>query len=150
MLGVLSTRDALRMAQERGLDLVEVGPKANPPVCKILDYGAYQYRIERQQRKQKAKVKQIEVKGIRLSLNIGQHDRDVRLKKAKEFLDEGNKVKIEMILRGRENAHADLARQIISQFITDLGANVEQALSKQGNKFFCLVGRASTTSHAQA
>lgn len=144
MLGVLSTRDALRMAQERGLDLVEVGPKANPPVCKILDYGAYQYRIERQQRKQKAKVKQIEVKGIRLSLNIGQHDRDVRLKKAKEFLDEGNKVKIEMILRGRENAHADLARQIISQFITDLGANVEQALSKQGNKFFCLVGKSAT------
>ncbi len=136
----MATRDALQLAQERGFDLVEVAPQANPPVCKLLDYGAYQYRLEKQQRKQRAKLKQIEVKGIRLSLNIGRHDRDVRLNQAKKFLGEGDKVKIEMILRGRENAHQDLAREIMMKFVADLGANVEQPIARQGKKFFCLIG----------
>lgn len=140
-LGVLAIQEALRIAQERGFDLVEVGPKANPPVCKLLDYGAYLYRQEKLQRQQRAKTKQIEVKGIRLSLKMGSHDRDIRLQQAKKFLAKGDKVKLEMIFRGRENAHRDLGGQIIQQFITDLGAKVEQPISRQGNKFFCLLGR---------
>lgn len=142
-LGAMATRDALQLAQERGFDLVEVAPQANPPVCKFLDYGAYQYRLEKQQRKQRANQKQIEIKGIRLSLNIGEHDRDVRLNQAKKFLGEGDKVKVEMILRGRENAHQDLAREIMMKFVADLGANVEQPISRQGKKFFCLIGNPS-------
>lgn len=138
-MGVLPIREALRIAQERGFDLVEVAPQANPPVCKLLDYGAYQYRLERAQRKQRAK--QIEVKGIRLSLKMGQHDRDIRLQQSRKFLANGDKVKLEMIFRGRENAHRDLGQQIIEQFIADLGAKVEQPLSRQGNKFFCLLGQ---------
>lgn len=138
--GVVPTRDALRMAQERSLDLVEVGPQAKPPVCKLMDFGAYQYRQERAARKQKAKVKQIEVKGIRLSLKMGAHDREVRAKQAGKFLSEGDKVKIEMIFRGRENAHRDLGAKIIQDFVTELGAVVEQPIARQGNKFFCLVG----------
>lgn len=137
----MATRDALQLAQERGFDLVEVAPQANPPVCKLLDYGAYQYRLEKQQRKQRANQKQIEIKGIRLSLNIGQHDRDVRLNQAKKFLGDGDKVKVEMILRGRENAHQDLAREIMMKFVADIGAKVEQPISRQGKKIFCLVGK---------
>ncbi len=140
-LGVLPTAEALRLAQERGFDLVEVGPTANPPVCKFLDYGAYQYRLEKQQRKQRAHAKQIEIKGIRLSLKMGAHDRDVRLNQSKKFLANGDKVKIEMILRGRENAHRDLGQQIIQQFITDLGAKIESPLTRQGNRFSILVGK---------
>lgn len=146
--GVVPTRDALRMAQERGLDLVEVGPTARPPVCKLIDFGAYQYRLERQARKHKAHARQIEVKGIRLSLKMGAHDREVRLKQSRRFLDQGDKVKIEMIFRGRENAHRDLGLKIIDEFIAQLGANVEQPIARQGNKFFCLVGAGPPTKPA--
>lgn len=135
----MPTQEALRLAQERGLDLVEVGPTSQPPVCKILDFGAYQYRQEKQARKQKAHARQIEIKGIRLSVNIGQHDREFRLKQAQKFFSQGHKVKLEVMLRGRENARPELARLTIEQFIADLNAKIEQPLNRQGKKFFVLI-----------
>lgn len=134
---MINTGEALRMAEERGFDLVEVSPKANPPVCKLLDYGAYQYRLEKVERKQKAKQKIIEVKGIRLSFKIGAHDLEIRKNQALKFIEKGDKVKLEMILRGREMAHQDMAREIISKFIESLGEKIiiEQPLTRQGNRF---------------
>ncbi len=142
-VGTISTAEALRMAQERGFDLVEVAPYAKPPVCKLLDFGAYQYRLEKQERKAKAHQKRVEVKGVRISFKIGDHDLAVRQETAKRFLSEGHKVKIEMILRGREFAHQDRARENVREFIAAMGDGiyVEQPLNKQGNKLFCIIGK---------
>lgn len=135
-LGIVDTAEALRMAQERGLDLVEVSPKANPPVAKILNYGSFKYKQEKQVQKQKAQVKKIETKGIRLSLGIGQHDKEIRLKQAREFLTEGNKIRTEMVLRGRERQQINLAREVINKFIGALEeiAVIEQPMTRQGGR----------------
>ncbi|MFA5107121.1 MAG: translation initiation factor IF-3 [Patescibacteria group bacterium] len=141
-LGVMNTSDALRLANERGLDLIEVAPNANPPVCKILDYNAYKYRQDKAERKSKAKQKKIELKGIRLSLKIGQHDFDHRVELARKFLEEGDKVKIEMILRGREMQHKERANKIMQDFIHLVdGAKIEQPLTRQGNRFSLIIGK---------
>lgn len=144
-LGVLSTYEAKNMAQERGYDLVEVNPKGNPPVCKLLDYGAYKYQLEKQERKAKARQKKTEVKGIRLSFKIGQHDREVKLKNAQKFLEQGHKVKIEMLFRGREMAHKEMGLEMVDNFVKELGekVEVEQPLSRQGRKYFTLVYKKS-------
>lgn len=140
-LGPLDTYKAQALAEERGLDLVEVSPKGNPPVARILDFGAYLFQQEKQERKHRAKQKKIEVKCIRLTLAIGKHDLEVRKKQAEKFLNDGHKVKIEMMLHGREIAHQDLGRQIIFEFIKELGDQVflEQMLTRQGRKFFTIV-----------
>ncbi len=140
-LGTLSTDEARRIAQERGYDLVEVNPKANPSVCKLLDYGAYMYQLEKQERKAKAKQKKTEVKGIRLSYKIGKHDREVKLRNSARFLDQGHKVKIEMLLRGREMAHKDMGQEMIQNFVKELGEGIEieQPISKQGRKYFVII-----------
>jgi len=142
-VGVITTVQALALAKERGLDLIEVSPKAVPPVCRLDNYGSFKYREEKEKQKQKAKAKKIELKGIRISLNIGSHDRDVRLGQAKEFFDEGHKVRIEMILRGRERQHVDLARAAITDFIRLLGDGVaiEQPITVMGGRFSTIVYR---------
>lgn len=139
----MATSDALALAQTRGFDLVEVAPMAKPPVCKILDYGAFQFRQEKQERKAKAQQKKVELKGIRLTFKIGQHDKETRKAKAIEFLDEGHKVQIEMRLRGRENAHAALAKQHVNDFVAMLGDDilVEQQVTQMGNRLYATVGR---------
>jgi translation initiation factor IF-3 len=142
-LGVLDTGKALALAQEKGLDLVEVAPMARPPVCKILDFGAFQFQIEKKERKAKANQKKVDLKGIRLTFRIGQHDKDTRKAQSLKFLDQGHKVVLEMRLRGRENAHKDLARQQMMQFAKDLGDSVaiESPLSFMGNRLTMIVGR---------
>jgi translation initiation factor IF-3 len=144
-LGVLNIEEALRTAQERGYDLVEVSPKENPPVCKLLDYGQFKYQKEKEQRIQKAKASKVEVKGIRLSVKIGEHDLEIRRKKAQEFLEDGQKLKIEIILRGREKAHADLAKQRIEDFIKSLESlfplHLEQPVTRSGGNLSAIVGR---------
>src|SRR5688572_8395912 len=101
----METARALSIAQERGLDLVEVAPMAKPPVCKILDFGAFLYQQERQQRKAKAQQKKVELKGVRLGFGMGKADKERQQDLARKFMDEGHKVQLEMRLRGRENAH---------------------------------------------
>ncbi|KKW34761.1 MAG: Translation initiation factor IF-3 [Candidatus Giovannonibacteria bacterium GW2011_GWA2_53_7] len=137
----MPTSEALRLATERGFDLVEVAPTANPPVCKLLDFGAYQYQLEKTERKARAKQKKTDVKGIRLSLKIGRHDLEFRVNLAKKFLDQGHKVRVEILLRGREKAHRGMAVDILNQYVASLGegAIVDQPLSQQGGKLFLIV-----------
>lgn len=142
-IGITSTDEALAIAQEKGLDLVEVSPLANPPVAKIVDYSKLKYQEEKERRKEKSKQKKIETKGIRLSLRIGPGDKAVRMKQAIKFLNNGDKVKIEMFLRGRERQHKDLARKIINEFIESIKEEmeiiVESSLSVQGGKLNVII-----------
>ncbi len=145
-LGVLKTPEALQKAREMEQDLVIIQPKAEPPVAKIVDFGKYKYEKEKENRKQKAKAKNVEVKGIRLSVRIGAHDLDVRRDQAKKFLEEGDKVKIEIILRGREKRHGDLAEKIIQEFAASLNQQLpiktEQPITRQGGQLTSIVGKA--------
>ncbi|MBT4849690.1 translation initiation factor IF-3 [Candidatus Parcubacteria bacterium] len=127
-LGVIPTSQALDLAEQKGLDLVEVSPKANPPVCRIIDYGKFQYQQTRSQQK----VKKVEIKGIRLSLKIGEHDLEVKEKQALKFLDQGHKVKIELRLKGRERApiFRTKSRDKINQFLEQLKSNVDFKIDK--------------------
>lgn len=123
-LGVMNTREAIDLAKEKGFDLIEVSPLANPPVAKIIDYGKFQYQQSRGQQK----VKTIETKGIRLSLNIGQHDLLVKQSQVKKFLSKGHNVKIELRLKGRQKAFRDKAREVIQQFLANI--EVEHKMDK--------------------
>jgi translation initiation factor IF-3 len=150
-LGVLPTNEAIAIAQQRELDLVEVSPKVspkeNPPVCKILDYGAFKYQKDKEKRAQKAHAKKVEVKGIRLSVKMGDHDENVRKEQALGFLEDGDKLKIEIILRGREKAHGELAIERINNFIKQIEQTyqlyIEQAVTRQGGNVSAIVGRKS-------
>lgn len=142
-VGVMPKEQALQIAREKGLDLVEISPKENPPIAKFVDFGKFKYEKEKETRKQKAHAKQIEVKGIRLSLKISGGDINVRRTQAEDFLNSGDKVRVEMILKGRERQHGDLAREIINNFIKAIGENVkikvEQPLTKQDGKFMTII-----------
>lgn len=138
---VISLEEGLSRAEEAELDLVEVSPLANPPVVKILDYGKFHYQQEKIQRKQKVHQKKNELKGIRLSARISDHDLDVRLNNAKRFLAKGAKVKIELILRGREHRHVDLAKKVIQGFIEKLEDTVvvDSPAKKMGNRITAMI-----------
>lgn len=143
--GVLTLEKAIARAQELEMDLIEIEPTAQPPVCKIMDFGKLRYEMDKEMRKQKAHQKKTEVKGIRLSLRIGQHDRDTRLGQAQKFLEQNDKVKLEMVLRGRERQHTDLAKSIITDFIASLekrGLTVvlESPVSIQGGRLNAIIG----------
>lgn len=144
-LGVISTTEAITIARSKELDLVEVSPKADPPVCKILDYGAFKYQKEKEAKKQKAQSKEVDIKGIRLSVRIGDHDFNVRLKQALKFLERGDKVKIELPLRGRERAHRAVAEEVMKRFIASIRETyeirLEQQVKFQGNRFTAIVAR---------
>lgn len=139
-LGTISRDAALAAARDHELDLVEVSPKAVPPIAKIMDYGSYRYQREKSERKAKAKTKTIEVKTVKLSLRISEHDADVRAGQAIKFLADGDKVKIELQLRGRERQHTELARQNMREFLDRttklLGKpiKIEQPVSQQGGR----------------
>lgn len=141
MIGVMNTKKALDMARERGYDLVVVSPKTQPPVAKFTDYGKMQYEQEKKLRKQKSKQKKADIKGIRLSAKISEHDLEMRKKQAEKFLEKGHKIKVEIILRGREHKHIPLAKELIMNFINNLSVEnvIEQELSKQGSKLSAVV-----------
>lgn len=144
-LGVMKLSAALDKARESELDLVEVSPKEEPPVCRLLDYGSFKYQKEKELRQQKAHAKKVEIKGIRLSVKMGAHDEDVRRQQALSFLEGGQKLKIEIILRGREKAHGELAIKKISDFIAALQKKytlyTEQEIKRQGGNVSAIVGR---------
>jgi translation initiation factor IF-3 len=116
-IGEMTTIEAMAMAKERLLDLVEVSPKAVPPVCRIMDYGKHLYQQSKQLRIAKAKQKKIEIKGVRLGLRTDTHDLEFKRAQSEKFLRQGDKVKIDIVLRGREKAHQDLARKNLQSFI---------------------------------
>jgi len=142
-VGVFSTQEALKKAQGLGLDLVEVFPTATPPVAKIINYGNFKYQLEKKERKQKQKVKRVEVKGIRLSIGIGAHDKTMRKEQAQEFLEAGDKIKIEIVLRGRERRNTDVAKEVIEDFIKDLGdgVSIDQPVNRQGARLSAMIGK---------
>ncbi len=146
-LGVLPTERALALAQERGYDLVEVSPKAEPPVCKFLDFGQFKYQKEKEQKVQKAHSKKVDVKGIRLSVKMGVGDFDFRVEQGKKFLAEGHKLNIEIRLRGREKEHGDIARDKIKEYLDKVGLayqlSIEQPITRSGGNVTAIVGRKS-------
>lgn len=121
MVGVVSVREALRAAEEAGLDLVEISPNADPPVCKILDYGKYKYEQQKKAAEARKKQKVIEVKEIQIRPRIDDHDYQVKLKAAKRFLEEGDKVKVVLKFRGREMAHTQIGLDLLKKMIEDIG-----------------------------
>lgn len=138
--GVMSVPEAMRLAQEAEMDLIEIGPNSKPPVAKIGDFGQFKYELNKKERKQKVGQKKTETKGIRLSLRISQHDLDFKAEKTKKFLKEGHRVQVEMFLRGRERAHAELAREVINRLLVLIpDAKIEQAFKQLGNKIILVV-----------
>ncbi|MCI8894666.1 MAG: translation initiation factor IF-3 [Lachnospiraceae bacterium] len=133
-LGIMSARDALKLAQEAELDLVKIAPTAKPPVCKIIDYGKFRYEQIRKEKEARKKQKTVELKEIRLSPNIDTNDLNTKVNAAKKFLAKGNKVKITLRFRGREMAHIQTSRHILDDFAAELAdiSTVEKAPKLEG------------------
>lgn len=142
-VGVMRVGEALRMAEEEGVDLIEINPKANPPVTQLSEFKHFKYQKEKEARKQKQKSHVSEMKGIRLSMRISAHDMDVRKKQAMRFLDQGDKVKTEVILRDRERIRPHLAFEAIEAFFALLSEETtveyEQVATRQGNKVTAII-----------
>ena len=133
-LGIMSSRDAYKRAQEAGLDLVKIAPTAKPPVCKIIDYGKYKYELARKEKEAKKKQKTIEVKEVRLSPNIDTNDLNTKVGAARKFISKGDKVKVTLRFRGREMAHMQSSKYILDEFAEKLSdiAVVEKAPKVEG------------------
>ena len=142
-LGVVSTPKALEMARGKNLDLVEIAPQANPPVARIIDFGKYLYQQEKQIKQQKAKQKTSELKLIKIGMKISDHDALIKIKKLGEFLEDGNKVKIDMFLRGRERANKDFAREKFQHFLSLIQAKytIEQPMKQLPTGFNILISK---------
>lgn len=141
MLGVISTDEAKRIARDRGLDLVEVNPKARPPVCKIMDYGRYKYEEKKKANEAKKRQQQVELKEVKLRPKTDDHDLDVKIRHTRRFLTAGNKVKVTVRFRGREITHPETAqRQIVAivEAVEDLGS-VEQSSRMEGRTMTCII-----------
>jgi translation initiation factor IF-3 len=141
-LGVFSLSDALRLANERGTDLIETAPNAHPPVAKLMDYGKFKYQEARAQRKQWAKERRDVIKTVRLTFGAQIHDLEIKAKKVQELMSEGHRVQIDMRLRGREKAHQDIAQKKIKAFMNLLPEAVEvlqERKTPQG--FILLIGK---------
>lgn len=136
MVGVVSLREGLDMAAEVGLDLVEVSPNAEPPVCKILDFGKFKYEIQKKKNEARKKQKVIEVKEIKLRPNIDENDYSVKMRAMRKFLEDGDKVKVTLRFRGREMAHQDLGMKVLDRVRVELDdlAKVEQFPKMEGRQ----------------
>ncbi|MGB9720066.1 MAG: translation initiation factor IF-3 [bacterium] len=131
-MGIFDTSIALRIARERGLDLVEVAPDAQPPVCRLMNFGRYVYEKKRQERESRKHQHQTQVREMRMSMKISDHDYQVKMNKIKEFLERGDRVKVKLRLRGRELIHAHLGMNLVERVINDLQAMAkEEAPPKQ-------------------
>jgi translation initiation factor IF-3 len=134
LVGVVPTRDALVMAQEQGLDLVEVAAKSRPPVCRIMDFGKFKYEQSKKARKAKRKQHTMQLKEIKIRPKIEGHDYQFKLRHARDFLEGRDKVKVTLTYRGREMAHMELGQRVLDKFIGDLAdlANIEQHAKLEG------------------
>ena len=135
MLGVVPTHEALAMARELGLDLVEVSPTERPPVCRIMDYGKFKYERKKRQ-KNAAAAHVVQTKEIRLRPKTDSHDREIKVQHARAFLEEGNKVQVSLLFRGRERVHRDMAAQVFNEIVVALGesAKVERPPIMDGKR----------------
>ena len=133
-LGIMSAREAMKLAQEAELDLVKIAPGAKPPVCKIIDYGKYKYEQTRKEKEAKKKQRTVEIKEVRLSPNIDTNDLNTKMNNAKKFISKGNKVKVTLRFRGREMAHVQQSKHILDDFAQMLGdiAVIEKPAKMEG------------------
>jgi len=140
-LGILPTGKALKLAQQLGLDLVEISPTAKPPVCRIMDYGKFKFEQEKKKKEAKKSSVQIKLKEIKFHVNVAENDYDTKLRHARDFLAEGNRVKGSLFFRGRENAHRELGFEVMKRFVNDLAnvAKVEQTPQLQGRQIACIL-----------
>jgi translation initiation factor IF-3 len=140
-LGILSPREALQMAEEKELDLVLVSDKADPPVCRIMDYGKFKFEQEKKAREARKKQHTVDVKEVKMRYKIEEHDYNVRINQAKRFLKDGDKVKATIMFRGREIQHSDMAEELLKRMAGDLEelAEVQQAPKKEGRNMMMLL-----------
>ncbi len=140
-IGVVTVREAIGYAEDAGLDLVEISPNAEPPVCKILDYGKFKYEAQKKKNEAKKKQKVIDVKEIKLRPNIDDHDYDVKMRNMRRFLSDGDKVKVTLRYRGREMAHQELGVDVLNRVKsdTDAIAKVEQEAKMEGRQMVMVV-----------
>ncbi len=140
-LGILTPQEALRLAEQKELDLVLVSDKADPPVCRIMDYGKFKFEQEKKAREVKKKQHTAEVKEVKMRYKIEEHDYQVRINQAQRFLKDGDKVKATIMFRGREIQHTDLAEELLKRMATDLQevAEVQQAPKKEGRSMMMLL-----------
>ena len=143
-LGVMSPRDAMKVAAEKGLDLVEVAPTANPPVCRIMDYGKYKYEQSKKEREAKKNQRTITVKEVKLRPNIEDHDFQTKAKNAAKFLSGGDKVKVTIMFRGREITHPELGQELCQRFAEELAsvAKIEKAAKVEGRNMIVILAPA--------
>jgi len=141
MLGVMSTREALQMAGDRGFDLVMVSPSANPPVCRIMDYGKYKYEQSKKARRARRKQHVVHVKEVKMRPGIEQHDYDFKMKHARRFLENNDKVKFSLIFRGREVTHLDIGERVMERVAKDLEgiAHVEVKPKREGHTLIMIL-----------
>lgn len=141
MVGVVGRNEAIQRAMEAGLDLVEIAPNADPPVCKILDFGKFKYEAQKKKNEARKKQKVIEVKEIKLRPSIDDHDYDVKMRSMTKFIDEGDKVKVTMRFRGRELAHQELGMNVLIRVRDDLEevAKVEQMPRMEGRQMTMVI-----------
>ena len=151
-LGIMSTRDALAIALERELDLVEVAPNATPPVCRLMDYGKFLYEKQKRERESRKAQKQIEIKEVRLRPKTGEHDIQVVLTKSRKFLSEGNKVKVTIRFRGREIVHREVAFTLMQRVAKDLAPSsiVETQPAFEGRAMFMMLSPGSSVTQEEA
>jgi translation initiation factor IF-3 len=147
MQGVFGVRQAIEKAQSVGLDLVEISPNAEPPVCKILDYGKYKYEQQKKAAEAKKKQKTVDVKELKLRPGIGDHDYEVKLKAAKKFIENGDKLKVTLRFRGREMAHMNLGMDVLNRMKTDLEglAKVDQHPKTEGRQIMMMMSPDTVT-----
>lgn len=142
MLGLMSVREALVLAEEAGLDLIEISPNAEPPVCKILDYGKYKYEQQKKAAEQRKKQKVIDIKEIKIRPGIEDHDYGVKMRNAKRFLEEGDKVKVTMRFRGREMAHMEIGMGLMKKMQEELTLTLgrtEQEPKMEGRQMVMII-----------
>ncbi|MEO0145065.1 MAG: translation initiation factor IF-3 [candidate division WOR-3 bacterium] len=141
-LGIMRTIEAIQLAKSMGLDLVEVSPNSNPPVAKIMDYGKFLYEQKKKLKEMKKHQKATEIKEIQLSPVIDKHDLEVKIKKAREFLEDGNKVRFRLIFKGRQIVHPEIAKNVLEKVISDLSeiSEIEQAPRDEG-RFIIMILR---------
>ena len=139
--GVVSIAEALRIADNAGLDLIEISPQATPPVCKVLDYGKYKYEIQKRKSEAKKNQKVVNIKELKIRPAIETHDYDVKLKQAKKFLSQGDKVKVTMRFKGREMSANDMGKEILNKIIEDLEnvAKVDSAPKLEGRQMIMML-----------
>ena len=145
--GVIDTREALQLARDSRMDLIEVAPMANPPVCRVMDYGKFTYEREKKERAAKKAQKQFDVKGVQLRPKTTDHHLQFKIRSARRFLEQGNKVKINLKFRGRENTHLDVARRMVEKVIngiSDLGF-VELSPNVEGRGMLAVVAPTQAT-----